>query len=132
MRDYFFLFYLVNFTRQKLKAGSIHNSVNQLLWAIGFSRAFFISADTRSSIGRYSIKHNSIYRSMLDRCINRYIDRYLPIHSVKYRRSIGEVSVIRQVYRPTGVAVDISVESVFLQVCLNTFGSIKLGEEILP
>ena len=115
MRDYFFLYYFVNFTRQKLKAGSIHNSVNQLLWAIGFSRPFFISADTRSSIGRYSIKYNSIYRSTIY-TRPMYQPIYRPIStntlgevSVRYRKSIGEVSVkyrwsakyiVRQEYRP--------------------------------
>ena len=40
------------------------------------------AVDTRSTIGRYSMEYRSIYRSSIDRCINRYFYRsiYLVVH----------------------------------------------------
>ena len=70
----------ISFLGTRTKFGSC------ILWGPATNASDDISVDTlidtRLSIGRYSIEYRSIYRSSIDRCINRYSYRslYLVAH----------------------------------------------------
>ena len=101
MRDCFFYFILLVFHKKKLKAGSIHNSVNQLLWAIGVSRVFF--PNKRPILGEVSLMCTTIsacwqikrYTVNLVWCWCVFAELYEPIH------------IHRNICLPTEISVDI-------------------------
>ena len=101
MRDCFFCFILLIFHKKKIKSGTVHNSVNQLLWAIGVSRVFFPLK--RPILGEVSLLCTTIsacwqiqrYTVNLVWCWCVFAELYEPIH------------IHRNICLPTEISVDI-------------------------